>query len=129
VEGEAKSVCWRFEPHHTSVREVRTRVGEWLGGLLPERRSDVLVLVSELATNAVTHAGTEFEVTLVASPAGLRVEVTDAGAGEARIRPLELGESFGRGLRLVDSLAGSWGVKPRPAGESGKTGWFSIPVG
>ncbi|MQY11587.1 hypothetical protein SRB5_17060 [Streptomyces sp. RB5] len=109
--------------------------GALFGGELLE---DALLLVSELVTNAVVHAGTEVEVRLRYDPGtggagpapgvparpGLIVEVgdgrgrrADAAGGFARER--------GRGLRLVDELAESWGVAYR---RTGKTVWFRLAL-
>ena len=73
---------------------------------------DLLLLVSELVTNAVRHAGTErFEVRLDVSPERVRVEVHDDGEGfEPRIAPRSDGGG-GYGLFIVDRIADRWGVE------------------
>jgi anti-sigma regulatory factor (Ser/Thr protein kinase) len=72
---------------------------------------DLLLLVSELVTNAVRHARTErFEVRLAVGPDAVRLEVHDDGAGfEPRIRPSQDGGG-GYGLFIVDRIADRWGV-------------------
>ncbi|MFF4760853.1 ATP-binding protein [Streptomyces sp. NPDC001292] len=102
---------------------------------------DVLsLLVSELATNAVTHGhvtGRDFRVHLLAlsAPAAqsltVRVEVTDtrgdklpAHAPSSAPGPARTG---GRGLLLVEALADRWGCEPRPDGP-GKTVWAEYTV-
>jgi anti-sigma regulatory factor (Ser/Thr protein kinase) len=102
---------------------------------------DVLsLLVSELATNAVTHGhvtGRDFRVHLLAlaAPATasltVRVEVTDTRgdslpdpAADAAADPTRTG---GRGLLLVAALADRWGCAPRPDGP-GKTVWAEYRV-
>ncbi len=102
---------------------------------------DVLsLLVSELATNAVTHGhvtGRDFRVHLLAftAPAAasltVRVEVTDtrgdalpAPAATPDTSPVPIG---GRGLLLVEALADRWGCAPRPDGP-GKTVWAECTV-
>jgi serine/threonine-protein kinase RsbW len=78
-------------------------------------REEALLVVSELATNAVLHSGSlpeeDFEVRAELVSAGLRIEVTDQGRSEsnpvARERnPLVPG---GMGLRVVEALARRWG--------------------
>jgi anti-sigma regulatory factor (Ser/Thr protein kinase) len=70
----------------------------------------VALLVSELVTNSVQHAGADsVEVNLYTGPEGVRVEVIDRGAGfDAFATPAPEHRRFG--LYLVDKLADSWGV-------------------
>ena len=77
---------------------------------------DLMLLVSELVTNAVRHAQSErFEVRLDVTPERLRLEVHDEGAGFVpRIAPSDDGTG-GYGLFIVDRLADRWGVE-RDAG-------------
>ncbi len=83
---------------------------------------DVLLCVSELATNAVLHGvppGRGYRVRLWLGEQGqLRVEVHDSGDGEPGEREPD-GES-GRGLLIVKALADLWGVGE---GEPGKVVW------
>lgn len=84
-----------------------------------------LLLVSELATNALEHAGSAFEVTVVTGTDRVRVEVVDASHRPPMVtyRPLEA--EHGRGLRIVQGLAEEWGVDARPDGD-GKVVWFEL---
>jgi PAS domain S-box-containing protein len=119
----------RFPPATSSVGQAR----RFLLGQLPSACSedtDALVLMlSELATNAVQHAATEFEVAIHLAPErdGVRVEVHDSAAGFPT-PPEQLDDvPHGRGLRIVRALAAAWGVemqRDRP----GKTVWFSLPL-
>jgi anti-sigma regulatory factor (Ser/Thr protein kinase) len=98
------------------------------GALPASIRDDVLLLVTELVTNAVRHAGVGPEqpvrVGLRLSPRRVRVEVTDPGSGFARVRPRSNGdESGGWGLLLVDRIADRWGVWPT---QSGTCVWFEV---
>jgi anti-sigma regulatory factor (Ser/Thr protein kinase) len=74
----------------------------------------VKLLVSELVTNSVRHAGLpaggEIGLTAAAAERLVRVEVTDAGRGFDPAQCPEPSENGGWGLRLVDSLADRWGV-------------------
>ncbi|MEW1696729.1 ATP-binding protein [Streptomyces sp. NPDC091278] len=80
---------------------------------------DVLLCVSELATNALLHGvppGRGYRLHLyLERPGPLRVEVHDSGEGTPAVREPS-GES-GRGLLLVDTLADRWGVGPRDPGK------------
>ncbi len=84
---------------------------------------DLLVLLtSELASNAIRHAGTDFVVNVDRTPDGVRVAVADH-APTAAVLPQEPGGGFGLGI--VAALAERWGS----AGEaSGKTVWFELPA-
>ena len=110
-------------PHSVSV--ARHAVGRLLdtAPLIPtERVEDVLLLVSEVVTNAVMHAGTAVRVTALAAAGRVLVAVTDDDPGHAPCR-VERGAmaTSGRGLRLVELLASSWGVE---VGETSKVVWF-----
>ncbi|MFK0151894.1 SpoIIE family protein phosphatase [Streptomyces sp. NPDC090493] len=109
---------------------VRASFDEWTGcGLLrPEQQrvaEDAMVVVSELVTNAVVHAGTDVEVDWwleEREETAFVVEVTDHHPSRApRDHPGETPyetPEFGRGLRLVASLAESWGVTYRTGAKS-----------
>ena len=84
--------------------------------LSPERMRDVRLLVSELVTNAVRHAGGE-AVRLVVALTGslLRIEVHDPGRGfELKPPPDDPLRSSGWGLVLVEELADRWGIDHHP---------------
>lgn len=82
----------------------------------PRTSGDLMLLVSELVTNAVRHARSDrFEVRLDVRSDTLRLEVHDEGEGfEPRISPSDDGTG-GYGLFIVDKLATRWGVE-RDAG-------------
>ncbi|MET8611690.1 ATP-binding protein [Streptomyces misionensis] len=89
------------------------------------------LLVSELATNAVTHGrvpGRDFELRLTLLPEAdaLRIEVSDA-RGERHLQILRGApqDEQGRGLILVEALSRKWGVAERVVG---KTVWAEIPL-
>jgi len=108
-----------------SVAAARHAVGhlleesEAVPGVVVE---DILLLVSELVTNAVLHARTDTRVS--ASVEAGRVEVA-VGDGDPRHAPFlaERGAmaTNGRGVMLVDALASDWGIELH---ESSKVVWF-----
>ena len=83
-------------------------------------------MVSELATNAVRHALTSFDLTVCRTPEEIRVEVTDYGDGVPMMRCLDTDAIDGRGLQIVDTLSTRWGVSRGPG--SGKTVWFALAL-
>jgi anti-sigma regulatory factor (Ser/Thr protein kinase) len=80
------------------------------------------LLVSELASNAVLHARSPFEVSMSQHDHSLTISVAD----ECTSRPVarEVTDVGGRGLHLVEALANEWGVCPR---QDGKAVYFRIP--
>ncbi|MFF7139630.1 SpoIIE family protein phosphatase [Streptomyces nodosus] len=120
-------------------RLVREALDAWSRAEEPDTvterlADDALVVVSELVTNAVVHAGTDVEVACrlqdaEGGPAGLVVEVTDhhpsrAVRGDSAERPYDIPE-YGRGLRLVATLATAWGITYR---SGAKTVWAMLPL-
>jgi serine/threonine-protein kinase RsbW len=112
----------RFRGGADQVLEVR----HWLEDLLPAcaARADVLLLASELCTNAIVHsrsgeAGGQFSVDIEWAPDLARVVIGDQGSAKAPAvaartgDAAQLGES-GRGLLLVDDVADDWGTASRP---------------
>jgi anti-sigma regulatory factor (Ser/Thr protein kinase) len=83
-------------------------------------------MVSELATNAVLHAKAQFDLVLERVDRNtVRVEVRDFGGGIPQIVAGLDETEFGRGLRIVDLLAQTWGIENRTGGR-GKTTWFTV---
>ena len=83
---------------------------------------DVLLLVSELVTNAVLHARTEVHVAASVEPGRVLVSVADDDPEHAPHRP-ERGAlaTSGRGMWLVERLATAWGVEVQT---TSKVVWF-----
>ena len=98
-------------------------------GMSPDRiRADVLLLVSELVTNAVRHAGAgpdrPLHLQLLRGPRWVVVAVGDQGPGFTwHPSPPRGNESGGWGLFLVDQIADRWGVE---CTASGTRVWFEI---
>ncbi|MFI0370991.1 ATP-binding protein [Actinomadura sp. 1N219] len=77
---------------------------------------DLVTVGSETVCNAITHTdsgdGGRVTVTLLAGRGAYRLEVSDDGAGGRRphLKAETLAEG-GRGLRVVEALAESWGFR------------------
>lgn len=117
------SVTALFPPWPTAAREARRIALHALTDWQADDLADASALVtSELVTNAVVHAQTPLQLTMVHAEDQVRLAVRDRGGGRAaggdRARASSLN---GRGLALVDAYTSSWGVLP--ARRSGKTVW------
>ncbi|MER7951529.1 ATP-binding protein [Streptomyces sp. NPDC096079] len=92
-----------------------------------ERVEDVLLLVSEVVTNACLHAGGPEEFVLRHTAGRLRVEVSDGSPDHPRVRtPRSPGLPGGHGLLVLDRLAGAWGSRDKGPGAVGKVVWLEI---
>ncbi|MEV4569692.1 ATP-binding protein [Nonomuraea sp. NPDC049419] len=74
------------------------------------RHEDVLLVVSELVTNALVHGDGSPVLRVRGSADRVRIEVGDAGAGVPRTR--EPGPASGWGLHIVRLLSAGWGISP-----------------
>ena len=88
----------------------------------------VVLLVSELVSNAVLHGGPhgpEATVGLAIADVGdrVRIEVEDAGANIPVVGDGALYRVTGRGLILVESLANRWGYE---RSDMGKVVWAEV---
>ncbi|MFE9239821.1 ATP-binding protein [Streptomyces sp. NPDC007007] len=101
----------------------------WLPASTADRRAaaeDVLLVVSELVTNACLHAEGPEEIRIGRTPEGLRVEVVDRGAGQPAPRtPHRAGRPGGHGMFIVQRLCLDWGVLRAPDAP-GKTVWAEL---
>jgi anti-sigma regulatory factor (Ser/Thr protein kinase) len=86
---------------------------------------DARLVVSELVTNAATHASSSARVELRLLSGTLRIGVSDRGGGAPEPQPIDVYRPGGRGLLLVSAVAVAWGVE----GEAhGKTVWAELSV-
>ncbi|WP_218134878.1 ATP-binding protein [Amycolatopsis xylanica] len=79
---------------------------------------DVVLVASELVTNAFLHGGGTHLLRLSGTAWQVRVEVADATTRPPRIR--KSGSDGGWGLKLVENLSARWGFTPA---EHGKVVW------
>lgn len=120
----------------TAPRLAREWVAALCDGLSPAERADVLLLTSELVTNAVRHPQPvareepHVRVDLLRTDEVVRVQVHDhdgqvlpptTPAFPGQVEPLE-GQM---GLPMVATIASAWGARRV---ETGKIVWFEVPV-
>ena len=105
----------RFDPRPQLVAEARAFVRDHTQG--STRAEDIELAASELATNAIRHAMTPFELTIHVAPQRIRLEVADASP----VMPALIQAPGPRhGLHIVDELAEEWGIS---AVDGGKIVW------
>jgi anti-sigma regulatory factor (Ser/Thr protein kinase) len=107
-----------------SIRAAR----HFVTGTLTPAADDALVddaalVVTELAANAVLHAGSAFTVTVSASAATVRIAVRDAGllTSASGGDPFEVRHDHGLGV--VSRIAAGWAVERLP---DGKVVWAEL---
>ena len=109
---------------YTSPGRARDILAVLLAEQVDEHVQDrVLLLVSELVTNAVLHARTCSVLRLWVGHGVVRVEVHDQLVLTPRLSRYTTDPSTGCGLRLVATLATCWGVQ---GGRTGKCVWFEV---
>lgn len=122
--GAPSAVSRTFAPEAASVPAARRFVREAvLTGGQDVWIDDAQLAVSELATNAVLHAHTPFDVTVQVGPGGVYVEVWDDDANPPARRASEPTATTGRGMVMVAAVATSYGVQS--VGPS-KVVWFRL---
>lgn len=84
------------------------------------------LLVSEVVTNSLLHAGTDMRLRCHRTAAGIRVGVFDRSPLLPRVRHYAPEASTGRGLGLLSALATRWGTERE---HDGKTLWFELDAG
>jgi hypothetical protein len=120
----------RYPPEARSAAAARTLARyaceRWaIDGLC----DDAQLIVSELVTNAIEHAGTAVDVTLVLVPPFLHIQVRDGSPAPPAFPVGPLGGASrmtrGRGLQMITVLASGWGTTTEAYG---KTVWATLRV-
>jgi anti-sigma regulatory factor (Ser/Thr protein kinase) len=115
VSGEARAV--------TAARRAVAGLDTYLEA---DATKAVLLLVSELVTNAILHGGADatsgLSLELKVAPRTVRVEVRDPGDGFPLEPTKDPDRDGGWGLLLLERLADRWGIESAPQ----HTIWFEI---
>jgi anti-sigma regulatory factor (Ser/Thr protein kinase) len=113
----------KFPARKESVREARRFIRETLSAHPSEARDAIELMASELATNCIAHATSDFEIQVETTKGTVRIETHDHGPGEPVAQSAAPTDPTGRGLRIVEAMSDRWGVIP---GTPGKTVWFEL---
>ncbi len=120
VLGSVRTFAFSREAPATARHFTVAALCEWG---LADVADDAALVVTELAANAIVHAGSGFTVILSARGTVPRIAVRDGcplpAEGQAALMPLPL-----HGLGAVDALAARWGVES--LGKAGKTVWVEL---
>jgi len=118
------------EPSPTTVGQVRRAFRQWaeehdLDGVA---LANAVLLVSELATNAVRHARTAYTVAVEATGDSVRIEVFDRDTRMPVLQGTDGGAIGGRGMHIVATVADEWGSSTETRdGIDGKVVWVVVP--
>jgi len=100
---------------------VRQALDDWGSSHLADEAS---LVVTELATNAVLHARSPYEVRLRHANGVIRIEVADRDPGTPEPQPFSATAESGRGIVLVSAISASWGIDSHPG--EGKVTWAEL---
>ncbi|MDF3299189.1 ATP-binding SpoIIE family protein phosphatase [Streptomyces tropicalis] len=116
---------WEVPPDPAAVQEARgntaRKVAEWG---LDDCAFTAELVVSELVTNAITHACGPITLRLI-NERHLICEVSDGGSTSPHLRRAQATDEGGRGLFLVAQVAQRWGTRYTP---TGKTIWAELQL-
>ena len=101
-------------------RFVETVLREWD---CPEYADVLRLLASEIVTNAIVHARSDVLLRVGLLEDRVRIDVRDASR-QPPVPKASGPDGTGTGLRVVEALAGAWGVD---VDGKGKTVWVEVP--
>jgi anti-sigma regulatory factor (Ser/Thr protein kinase) len=104
-------------------RQARDALAGW--GCDADVVDDAVLVLSELAGNALLHAGDACRVAIAQSGDHVRIEVEDASPVVPAPNAYGPEAHTGRGLALVAALSSAWGVSLH---DGGKMVWSEIPL-
>ncbi len=113
----------RFEGMASDVAAIRRFLRGSMLGADEDLVDTVVLLASEVASNVVLHARTDFEVSVKWSLDGAWVGVRDGNSRLPQTCMVPADATSGRGLHIIGALASGWGTERRP---NGKLVWFEV---
>ena len=119
----------RLQPRAENVGVARDLARRALAGWPhPDAIDTVVLLTSEVVTNAIVHGGPhepseELTVAVTHGDGWARVNVTDGNSRPPVIAEEWTDDLSGRGMLMVDELASAWGYRSLL---SGKAVWFEV---
>ena len=121
-----EQASWAFLPVPRAISALRRFVSRTLRSwgedlLVP----DAVLVTSELATNAISHADSPFHASVSRSEGLVRISIEDGSPDVAAQRVASLDDICGRGISIVEALAQQWGHDERPVG---KVVWAEFPA-
>lgn len=110
----------------SAAGRARRELSRLRADLDPPLLESVRLLVTELVTNSVRHAGAgTVELAVLVGRERVRVEIANPGSPfEPAVRDGETQPDTGWGLFLVDRLSDAWGVVDEKAGS--QRVWFEV---
>lgn len=119
-----RSAAWRIPDDPRQVGRCRALVRETLAAwALDGLVETVELLVSELVTNAIQHAGGPIRLRLQQDDGMLLCEVCDTTRTPPELQEMSATAERGRGILLVNELSRRWGYRRTAAG---KVVWFTL---
>lgn len=112
-----------FPDDPASAAAARSFTREALSGLASQAIDRAMLVVSELASNAIRHGHSDFVLTIDttqvdAAHVDVRIEVSDDSQSLPVLAAPDLLAPAGRGLVIVAALSQRWGVTTRPRGKA-----------
>jgi len=90
-----------------------------------QQAPDAALIISELATNALSHAVSPFRAVLERRGRALRIGVEDATDVPLERRTSSADDVSGRGVHIIEALSERWGSSRVPGG---KVVWADLPL-
>jgi anti-sigma regulatory factor (Ser/Thr protein kinase) len=121
-----RGMCrWTVDPAIEGLSVLRGEITEFAqrSGLSPDETDAALLIVNELASNAIDHARTPCRVTVQLTSTTVRIYVSDHSTAEPVLRPRNVSAVRGRGIQIITGLARRWGWSRH---RNGKTVWASM---
>jgi anti-sigma regulatory factor (Ser/Thr protein kinase) len=105
-------------------RFVDAPLRDLLGRSEEPSTEDIVLVVSELVTNAVRASAGVIGLSLVVDDERVEIEISDDAAGWPTPREATWEDATGRGLAIVDELADNWHTTQLHPGKRITVTWF-----